>query len=199
MILRVVALFTFFLWCSQLNAQEMYLQSQKYHNKWRTTFGVGGPEPMAAHIQFYRGFSCKSLRSWLLEAQVGMEGLLTQTSNREYNGGTWEGGALRYSMSFNIRMFRFVSEYVPWVGFLGGIGVQGGQRNYLDENFEQASVYALGPLANFNMEMYILDRRINKTDYLGVILFAEYHYHYDVAYEFQVSNINGGLRLNFYN
>ena len=199
MYIRIVALSVLFLWGINLNAQEMFQQSQKYHNKWRSTFGVGGPEPMAAHIQLYRGFSCKSLRSWLLEGQVGMEGLLLQTSGKSYNGGTWEGGGLRYSASFNLRMLRFVSDYIPWMGFLGGVGVQGGKRYFLDENQKKNSVYALGPIANFNMEMYVLDRRISKTDYLGVLLFAEYIYHSDVSYEFEISRINGGLRLNFYN
>ncbi len=89
----------FLLLLSSAMSQDMYLQSQRYHNKWRSTFGVGGVEPIALHVQLYKGFSCKSLRSWLIEAQVGMEGMVYKTSNSDYMNGKWEKGALRLLLS----------------------------------------------------------------------------------------------------
>ena len=180
-------------------SQDMLLQSKRYHNKWRSTIGVGGVEPIAFHLQLYKGFSCKSLRSWILEAQVGMEGLVYSTEGIPYQNGTWQGGALRYSVSYNRRIIRILNDYFPWLGFLAGVGVQAGNRNYLDENSIEMSRYAIGPMLNFNMETYVVDKRINKDQYLGVIVFASYVYHREIQDNFDISRINGGIRLNFYN
>ncbi len=181
------------------SAQEMFLQSQRYHNKWRSTIGVGGVEPISTHIQFYRGFSCKSARGWLLEIQVGMEGMVRDINGIPYQTGQFRKGAVRYSIAYNRKLFRGVQDYIPWLGFLAGFGLQGGNRNYLDENGMESKLYALGPQFNFNIETYIIDKRINRDQYLGVILFAEYLYHREFTGEFDVSRVNGGLRLNFYN
>ena len=181
-----------------LSAQNMRDMQKAYQNKWRATFGVGGAEPIAFHAQFYKGFSCKSLRSWLLEVQVGVEGLVYDIGGKQYMDGTWDKGALRYSFSYNRRLFPGLSDYIPHVGLLWGIGVQAGMRNYITEGQEKASRYAVGPLGNVNIEYYAMDRRISKVQYLGVIFFAEYLYHREIESGFYISRFNGGIRLNFY-
>ena len=99
-----------------LSAQNMYDMQKAYQNKWRATLGVGGVEPIAFHAQFYKGFSCKSLRGWLLEAQVGIEGMVYDIEGVKYLDGNWNKGAIRYSFSYNRRLFPGLSDYIHHVG-----------------------------------------------------------------------------------
>lgn len=194
-----------FLGTLSVDAQNMYDMQKAYQNKWRATFGVGGVEPIAFHAQFYKGFSCKGLRGWILEAQVGVEGMVYKTAGKPYMGGIWDKGAIRYSFSYNRRLFMGLSDYIKSVGILGGFGIQAGNRNYMDLDQNEKTRYAVGPMLNVNLEVYAMDKRISKDQYLGIIIFVEYIYHREFQKEFFVSSnvffisrFNGGIRLNFY-
>lgn len=161
------------------------------------SFGIGAQvfEPMGINFQTFRGLFNNNNSSFatygVLEIGIGKENMLDLADEKEYAGGDWTKGGLRFDLNY---LYPLITTHSPFVfqTYVGG-GLQTGTRYYTISGNEESN-FATG--ANLMIRIELVTHGIDLgRDVWFFSVYGDIKYHTDFTESFDYVSPVVGIRM----
>jgi hypothetical protein len=161
------------------------------------SFGIGiqAFDPTGINLQTFRGFFNNNNSSFgthgVWELGVGKENVVGIAGDKEYAGGNWRKGGLRFDLNYLYPLITINSPFVVQT-YVGG-GLQTGNRNYTLSGKEESN-FATGANLMVRVELVIHGIDLGRADWFFSV-YGDIKYHTDFTESFDYLTPAIGIRL----